>query len=227
MEIPVASPTPTALQFQPASIAATPTFGGYSVPTERGLNLKLILTAVFVIVVIAVALKVLNKREGFDGEYTVGPMVEGNRWSSNGEVAAPADWGTGGTPVLDSIPPLGPAPSASPEGGALTGAMDLAYADRASPTGAQVQCNPISSVATDLLPKPETASDDYGEYAPRALKGQNFLDASRYIGADTQNASLKLSSYDIRNVIPNPKTNALGNINLSTIDPDPWRRSLE
>jgi hypothetical protein len=226
MEIPVASPTPTALQFQPASFGATPTFGGVTIPTEKGLNLKLILTAVAVIVVIAVALKMFNKREGFDGEYTVGPMIEGNRWGGTGEVAAPADWGTG-TPVLDSIPPLGPAPSASPEGGSLTGAMDLAYADRAAPTGAQVQCNPISSVATDLLPKPETASDDYGEYAPRALKGQNFLDASRYIGANTVGGSLKLSSYDIRSTIPNPKGNALGNINLSTVEPDLFRRPLE
>lgn len=224
MEFPVTSPTPTALQFQPAAVTATPTFGVLT-PTGQGLNLKLILTVVAVIVALAVAMKLFNKREGFDGEYTVGPMVEGSKWS-NGEMASPADWGTG-TPILDTIPPLASnAPTAVPEGGLMSSAMDLAYADGAAPTGAQINCNPISSVATDLLPKPETASDDYGEYAPRALKGQNFLDASRYIGADQTGSTLKLSSYDIRNVIPNPRGN-VGPWNQSTVESDQLRRPLE
>lgn len=222
------SPTPTALQFQPAAVA-TPTYGITPlVPVNKGLNLKLILTVLAVIVAIAVATKMFGRRENFD-DYTVAPMNEQDRWAGAIQEASPADFGTG-TPILDTVPALASAgPNAAPEQSSLSGSMDLAYADNAAPTGAQVQCNPISSVAADLLPKPEQGTDDYDQYAPKALKGQNFLDASRFIGASTgsgSGSSLKLSSYDIRSTIPNPK-GTVGPWNNSSIEPDHWRKPLE
>lgn len=223
MEVPL-TPSPSAMQFQPLQ---TPTLGYVTAAPKQGLNFKLILTVLAVVVAIAVMTKLFNRREGFAGDYTVAPTDESARWDGIAGDAAPADFGTG-TPILENIPPLSTsgAPTATPEQSSLSGAMDLAYADNASPTGARVQCNPITSVATDLLPKPETQGEDFGEYAPKALKNQNFLEASRYIGANNTGSSLRLSSRDLRQVIPNPRVN-LGPFNNSTVEPDKYRRPLE
>ncbi len=198
----------------------TPTF--LTNPTNRaikGVNRRTVMIVVLVIVAVFIACKLFSKGEGFE------PIDESQ--SRQMRNLSPVDFATP-TPILDNAPALATAdyPTASPENSALSGAMELAYADSASPSNTQVQCNPVASVATDLLPRAETATDDFSTYAPKALQGQNFLDASRYIGVDTQGSSMKISSYDIRNIIPNPKV-YVGPWNQSTVTSDPYRRNLD
>ena len=83
------------------------------------------------------------------------------------------------------------------------------------------------NVATDLLPKTTGgAKQNFGEFAPKSLLGQNFLDAKKYIGVDTQGSSLRNANYQLRSDPPNPRFD-VGPWSGSTIDPDLMRRPLE
>jgi hypothetical protein len=83
------------------------------------------------------------------------------------------------------------------------------------------------NVASDLLPKPTSPQVlDFGEFAPKALQGQNFLDVSQQIGVDTQGSSLKNANRQLRSDPPNPRTN-VGPWANSSIDTDLLRRPLE
>lgn len=86
---------------------------------------------------------------------------------------------------------------------------------------------PPTNVATDLLPKPATPQVmDFGEFAPKALQGQNFLEVSKQIGLDTQGSSMRNANYQLRADPPNPRTNVGPWLN-STIEADLLRRPLE
>lgn len=84
---------------------------------------------------------------------------------------------------------------------------------------------PPMSQSVDLLPKPVATSTDFGEFAPKTLGAQNFLDASKFIGIDTQGSSLRNASYDLRPdpVIPRKDVGAWLN---STIEQDLYRKPL-
>lgn len=86
---------------------------------------------------------------------------------------------------------------------------------------------PMLSVATDLLPKPSAqVQKSFGEFAPKSLLGQNFLDAKKYIGVDTKGSSLRNANYDLRSspAIPRKDVGPWAN---STIDSDLYRKPLE
>lgn len=84
-----------------------------------------------------------------------------------------------------------------------------------------------TSVAADLLPKTTTPQvQDFGEFAPTALQGQNFLDVTKQIGVDTQGSSLRNANYQLRADPPNPRFD-VGPWSGSTIDADLMRRPLE
>lgn len=86
---------------------------------------------------------------------------------------------------------------------------------------------PPTNVAGDLLPKPATPQVmDFGEFAPKALQGQNFLEVSKQVGVDTQGSSMRNANYQIRADPPNPRTNVGPWLN-STIEADLLRRPLE
>lgn len=86
---------------------------------------------------------------------------------------------------------------------------------------------PPTNVAADLLPKPNTPQVmDFGEFAPKALQGQNFLEPSKQMGVDTQGSSMRNANYQIRADPPNPRTNVGPWLN-STIEADLLRRPLE
>ena len=91
-------------------------------------------------------------------------------------------------------------------------------------------CAPPQSIDTDLLPKPCAPGDtDFSEFAPNpaALANQNYLEPAKFIGMDTTAGSLKNSNRDIRQQPPIPNCpGAWGNVYKSTIQPDPWRKSL-
>lgn len=103
------------------------------------------------------------------------------------------------------------------------------YAD-ISATAAPKASRALTQVATDLLPRrggAMTGGDNWGEFAPKnALKNQNFLDAKKFIGVDTQGSALKNANYDIRSSMPIPKSE-VGPWMGSSVDPDLMRRPLE
>lgn len=85
---------------------------------------------------------------------------------------------------------------------------------------------PLMNIATDLLPKPSAKASDFGEFAPKSLLGQNFLDAKKYIGVDTQGSSLRNANYDLRSSPAIPRRD-VGPWQQSTIDGDLFRKPLE
>ena len=117
------------------------------------------------------------------------------------------------------------------EDGAETMSANETYAPMTAnapmPSGPAV---PSRGLATALLPKPAgrmTGGEDWSEFAPKdALKNQNFLDATKFIGVNTQGSSLKNANYDLRSSMPIPKAD-VGPWSGSSIDPDLMRRPLE
>lgn len=105
---------------------------------------------------------------------------------------------------------------------------EVAY-DTVPPTGA-TPAPPLvqpTNVAADLLPKPSTPQVmDFGEFAPKALQGQNFLEVSKQLGVDTQGSSMRNANYQLRADPPNPRA-TVGPWMNSTIEADLLRRPLE
>lgn len=85
---------------------------------------------------------------------------------------------------------------------------------------------PPVNVASDLLPKPTQQVADFGEFAPRALDGQNFLNNTQQMGLDTKGSSMKNANLQLRADPPNPRVN-VGPWMNSTIEADLLRRPLE
>ena len=98
-----------------------------------------------------------------------------------------------------------------------------------APTRRALPSPPPMSTAAQLLPKPkEPDSEDWGEYAPKALQGVNLLTADQYIGIDTQTSSLNLSSHDLRGYpVPNPRDRDVGPWVQSTYSADLMRKNLQ
>ena len=87
--------------------------------------------------------------------------------------------------------------------------------------------NAPTFVATSLLPKPQNQEDTWGQAdAQAALANQDFLNATQRIGTDTVLSSLRNSSHDLRNNIPNPMNVVSPWLN-SSITPDLTRKPLD
>lgn len=85
----------------------------------------------------------------------------------------------------------------------------------------------LFATSVDLLPKPGTAQKgSFAEFAPKALKAQNFLDCSRFVGVNTQGSSLRNASRDLRAAPVIPRA-AVGPWSQSTIEADLLRKPLE
>lgn len=82
------------------------------------------------------------------------------------------------------------------------------------------------ATSVDLLPKPTSGSTDFGEFAPKDLGSQNFLDASKFIGVDTQGSSLRNANYSLRRDPPIPRSD-IGPWAQSTIEADLYRKTLD
>ena len=97
----------------------------------------------------------------------------------------------------------------------------------AMPSSGPMRGAPMMSVATDLLPKPSAnVRSNFGEFAPKSLLGQNFLDAKKYVGVDTKGSSLRNANYDLRSSPAIPRKD-IGPWSQSTIDSDLYRKPLE
>jgi hypothetical protein len=79
--------------------------------------------------------------------------------------------------------------------------------------------------SVDLLPKPVRGSTDFGEFAPKNLGTQNFVDATKFIGVDTQGSSLKNANYQLRPDPPIPRKD-VGPFSNSTIEYDLMRKNV-
>ena len=84
---------------------------------------------------------------------------------------------------------------------------------------------PAMNIASSLLPKPDP-TQAFGEFAPKSLMGQNFLEAKKYIGVDTQGSSLRNANYDLRSNPAIPRRD-IGPWSQSTFDADQYRKPLE
>lgn len=84
------------------------------------------------------------------------------------------------------------------------------------------------ATSADLLPKPSMGTNsEFGEFAPtQALAAQNFIDASKLIGVDTQGSSLRNANRQLRRDPPIPRVN-VGPWGSSTIQSDLTRKSLD
>jgi hypothetical protein len=99
--------------------------------------------------------------------------------------------------------------------------------DTIPPSTGPPQMPPLTNVASDLLPKAVINQvQDFGEFAPKALQGQNFLEVSKQIGIDTQGSSLRNANYQLRADPPNPRQ-TVGPWANSTIEADLLRKPLE
>ena len=97
----------------------------------------------------------------------------------------------------------------------------------AAPSSSRSPGTPMMNVATDLLPKSSSQQrSKFGEFAPKSLLGQNFLDAKKYIGVDTKGSSLRNANYDLRSSPAIPRQD-VGPWSNSTIDGDLYRKPLE
>lgn len=84
------------------------------------------------------------------------------------------------------------------------------------------------SVSTDLLPKETPDAQNFGEFAPKEpLAEKNFLEASRMIGADTVQSSLRNANYGLRKDPPIRKSEQVGPWLNSTYDGDSLRKNLD
>jgi hypothetical protein len=87
--------------------------------------------------------------------------------------------------------------------------------------------NAPTFVASSLLPKINMPGvPSWSVMDTQALANQDFLSATQQIGVDTVMSSLRNSSYDLRNNIPNP-INVVSPWNNTTITPDLQRRPLD
>jgi hypothetical protein len=71
--------------------------------------------------------------------------------------------------------------------------------DAAAPTMEAV------GVASDLLPKQVIPDEQFADLAPKALEGQNFLDATKFVGIDTIGTTNKNANRQIRADPPIPR----------------------
>ena len=80
------------------------------------------------------------------------------------------------------------------------------------------------AASVDLLPKPPISQQDWSEFAPDVLAGQNFINTPRFLSMDTIGNSRRNSSYDLRGGIPVAKAQL--DFYNSSLDAD-QRRPLE
>jgi hypothetical protein len=86
--------------------------------------------------------------------------------------------------------------------------------------------NKGTGLASSLLPREVSSSEDFGQFAPEdILKGQNFLEPRAQIGyPETIGGALRNANQQIRKDPPNPKEPFVWN--NSTITPDTMQRGL-
>ena len=86
---------------------------------------------------------------------------------------------------------------------------------------------PGVNLASDLLPKPAMTQTDFAEFAPKSLSASNFVDATAWIGVDTQGSSLKNANYQLRADIPIPRSSVGPWMNSTITAGDLSRKSVE
>jgi len=165
----------------------------------------------------------------------------------------PEPYEDGGDGFEDGGEPYADMASASSNGAALPGQMNMPKADRANvmgnpnaaltqgfadlnadgpanfgSTGSPAGCYPRDQLTpSELLPKSQNSVwAEQNPMGPGSLKGKNFLSAGALIGVNTVGQSLRNANWQLRSEPPNPQV-AVSIFNQSTIAPDTNRRPLE
>lgn len=116
-----------------------------------------------------------------------------------------------------------PMEMADSEEGFLPGSNKTTAPPSTSQPSASGSMPPLAT-SVDLLPKPVAGTTDFGEFAPKNLT-QNFVDATKFIGVDTQGSSLKNANYQLRPDPPIPRKES-GPFLQSTIEADLYRKNV-
>lgn len=82
--------------------------------------------------------------------------------------------------------------------------------------------------SVDLLPKPSNKSKsmEFGQFAPKNLGTANFVDATKFVGIDTQGSSLRNANYQLRRDPPIIRRD-IGPWSGSTIESDLYRKPID
>ena len=91
----------------------------------------------------------------------------------------------------------------------------------------KVSMNKPVANPSDLLPSDNNSSWASLNPANDQLKGINLLNPTHIVGINTQGSSLRNSNLQVRSEPPNPRNNTNCPWNISTIETDQFRRSLE
>lgn len=94
--------------------------------------------------------------------------------------------------------------------------------DEASP-----RLSAAMGASTDLLPKQSPPDEQFADFAPRALEGQNFLDATKFIGVDSIGTTNRNGNRQIRADPPIPRENVSIWSQSSYDNKDDLRKPLE
>jgi hypothetical protein len=154
-----------------------------------------------------------DEEEGFEDEDEYGDETEGYaeqwRFADEGFEDGEEEYDEGFGPLDNSFGTL--APLAAAQKAIASSRPDL----------------PGVNVATDLLPKPALSQTDFAEFAPSALGAQNFVDATAFVGVNTQGSALKNANYQLRADIPIPRVDVGPWANSTIESGDLARRPLE
>ena len=166
---------------------------------DRSQLLKIVLGALVIYIIFRIACRSRKYRTPV---VTVGPREQYSDWGE------PESWetvppGTASRPVVTTGPTSQQLLTATPQ-----------------PLATSVALLPQTS------PSPKHGQTSWAEYAPQNLQGQQLLDPTKYAGVDTQGSSLKNASWDLRRDPPIPRVD-VGPFLNSTMDADPWRKSLD
>jgi len=105
-----------------------------------------------------------------------------------------------------------------------------AYIPNNTSLGNQLQVQtPSSKMAnpSDLLPKDSNNMWAASNPVSNNLNGISLLNPTQIVGINTQGSSLRNANLQERSEPPNPRTNTGCPWNISTIEPDPYRKPLE
>lgn len=178
---------------------------------ERKTLFKFIVAALIIVIIV----RMLNK-----------PSQAGPKRTSEGWVEDNEEYFTDYDPMMNNQETIAPLNPATPAAVGVTQSPSNNMMTTQPPSVTLMPTTAPLSVSADLLPKPSNTAGEFAEFAPKSLGGQNFLDASKFIGVDTVGNSLKNANYQLRRDVPIERKD-VGPWQNSTVTADLYRKPLD